>query len=91
MEQGNLYLIHNFSATRSKITIDATTSASEDLSLSLSLSLSAHFHENISKKKLSWNLFFFISYYLLSKKIVGVKTFSFGHDLISVQMGIRIG
>jgi hypothetical protein len=60
--------------------------------ISLSLSLSAHFHENIpKKKKLSWNLFFFISYSLLSKKIVGVKTLSFGHDLISVQMGIRIG
>jgi hypothetical protein len=62
MEQGNLYLVHNFSATRSKITIDATTSASEDLSLSLSLSLSAHFHENISKKK---NVLEFIFLYSL--------------------------
>jgi hypothetical protein len=90
MEQGNLYLVRNFSATRSKITIDATTSASEDLSLSLSLSLHT-FTKTYQKKKMSWNLFFFIPYYLLSKKIVGVKTLSFGHDLISVQMGIRIG
>jgi hypothetical protein len=48
MEQGNLYLVRNFSATRSKITIDATTSASEDLFLSLF----AHFHENGNLKQI---------------------------------------
>jgi hypothetical protein len=58
--------------------------------ISLSLSLCTLSRKQ-TKKKMSWNLFFFISYYLLSKKIVGVKTLSFGHDLISVQMGIRIG
>jgi hypothetical protein len=64
MEQGNLYLIRNFSATRSKITIDATTSASEDLSLSLSLSLHT-FTKTYQKKNclgIYFSLFLIICY-----------------------------